>query len=218
MKKSIFVFIYSIILIFSVTQLAQALPYTFDMGGGSSVDTSGTNDVLQMYASVDPNLDSVIFSLNEGQSSGYFKFATLGTTESWINKDDLYPGQVTANVDFDNPDLFQAVGGTSVGFQGSFSFTQGWNLIWDDPVYVTTSDGLKFSIDLTDVSYYSWFWQGPDGSANVYAKITLLSDPNGNPSSVPDADIMWLLGPAFIALGVMGRKKSRSGFKTSPRT
>jgi len=36
--------------------------------------------------------------------------------------------------------------------------------------------------------------------------------------SVPDVDIMWLLGPAFIALGILGRKKSRSGFKTSSRT
>ena len=27
--------------------------------------------------------------------------------------------------------------------------------------------------------------------------------------SVPDAGIMWLLGPAFIALGILGRKKSR---------
>jgi hypothetical protein len=28
-------------------------------------------------------------------------------------------------------------------------------------------------------------------------------------TSVPDADIMWLLGPAFIALGILGRKKSK---------
>lgn len=28
-------------------------------------------------------------------------------------------------------------------------------------------------------------------------------------NSVPDADIMWLLGPAFIALGILGRKKAK---------
>jgi hypothetical protein len=32
------------------------------------------------------------------------------------------------------------------------------------------------------------------------------------PRSVPDADIMWLLGPAFIMLGLLGRKKSKEYF------
>ena len=31
-------------------------------------------------------------------------------------------------------------------------------------------------------------------------------------SSVPDADIMWLLGPAFIILGLLGRKKVKKEF------
>ena len=30
-----------------------------------------------------------------------------------------------------------------------------------------------------------------------------------NNNSVPDAGIMWLLGPAFIALGILGRKKAK---------
>lgn len=219
MKKKIFAFFCSMVLVFGIGRYVHATPYTFDMGGGSSVNTSGTNDVLQMYATVNPGLDGIVFTLNEGQSSNYFKFARIGTTEGWINKDDIIPGEIIANIDFDNPDLTQDVNGTSVGFKGCFSFTQGWNLIWNDPVYVETLDGLKFSIDLTDVGYSSWFWQGPDGYADVYAKINLISSPNGDPpSSVPDAGIMWLLGPAFIVLGILGRKKSRNGFKTSPRT
>jgi hypothetical protein len=31
-------------------------------------------------------------------------------------------------------------------------------------------------------------------------------------TSVPDADIMWLLGPAFIMLGLLGRKKGKKVF------
>jgi len=32
----------------------------------------------------------------------------------------------------------------------------------------------------------------------------------GSSSSVPDANIMWLLGPAFIMLGLLGRKKAKN--------
>jgi len=217
MRKNLFVFCCAILLTLTLVRIAQATPYKFDMGADSSVDTSGTNSVLEMFAEVNPALDDIFFSLNAGESKDNIYFATFGTDESWINKDDIIPGEVTANVDFDNPDLTQAINGTSVGFKAFFAFIQGWNLFWDDPVFVETNDGLKFSIDLTDVSYDSWCWQGPDGSADVYAKITLISEPDADPSSVPDADIMWLLGPAFIALGWFGRKKSRSSFKTSPQ-
>jgi hypothetical protein len=210
MKKRLFVCLCALVLTFGMVRFAQALPYDFDMGGNSSVDTSGTNDVLQMYANVNPILGNIGFSLDIGQSSNYIYFATFGTTEGWINRDDINPGDITAKVDFDNPNLLQAIEGTSVGFTGGFSFIQGWNIKWNDPVYVETVDGLKFSIDLTNVGYSSWFWQGPDGEADVYAKITLISESNANLSSVPDAGIMWLLGPAFIALGLLGRKKNRT--------
>ena len=197
-------------LTFGLVRLAQALPYEFELGSGSWINTTGTNSALQLYAIVNPDLDNISFSLSEGESSS-FKFATVGTTESWINDDDLKPKTITAHLDFDSPDhVSDIISGTSVGYTGILSFTQGWNLKWNDPILVETNDGLKFSIDFTDVGYYSLLWQGPSSSADVYAKIKLISEPNSNsdpPRSVPDADIMWLLGPAFIALGLLGRKK-----------
>ena len=209
MTKRLFIICCAIVLTFSVVQFAQATQYTFNMGAGSSVDTSGTNSVLQMFAVINNSgLDSEIFSLNAGETSNPIYFATIGTTETWINDDDIIPGSITAHVDFDNPDLTPAIGGTSLGFTGFFSFTQGWNLIWNDSGTFSTPDGLEFSIDLTDVGYYSWLWQGPDGSADVYAKITLISEPGDDPpSSVPDAGIMWLLGPSLIVFGLFSRKK-----------
>lgn len=180
--------------------LANATPYTFDMGAGSSVDTSGTNSVLQMYANINSNLDDVLFSLNEGESNNFY-FATIGTTESWINDDDLNPGVVTAYVDFDNPDLIQSIGGTSVGFSGIFHFIQGWNLTWNDPVVVDFGNGGQFSIELADVGYDSWFWQGPDGSADVYATVTL------NTAPVPEPSTILLIGTGLLGIIGFGRKR-----------
>jgi hypothetical protein len=209
MVKRLFAVFFAMVLTFGVVQFAHATAYTFDLGTGSSVDTSGTNSVLQTYAIVNPNLGNITFPLDVGQTSAPIYFATIGTTESWINSDDVNPGTVTANIVFDIPSLSQNIEGTSVGFTGFFSFIQGWNLIWNDPVYVETADGLKFSIDLTDVGYASWFWQGPDGTACVYARIKLICNPGDSPSSVPDAGILWLLGPAFIALAILGRKRAK---------
>ncbi|UCF92195.1 MAG: hypothetical protein JSW39_28680 [Desulfobacterales bacterium] len=206
MKRKLSAYCGAVILILGLVGFAHALPYEFDMGK-SWVDISGTSDVLQMYAEVNPNLQNVTFTLSAGQSSGDIFFATFGTTETWINDDDVIPGNVRAYVDFDDPNLTQAVGGTSVGFAGSFEYTQGWSLIWNnDPVFVDFGDGGRFSIALSDVGYQSWWWQGPDGKADVYARITLISEP-GSGQSVPDASIMLLLGPSLIVLGLFSRRE-----------
>jgi hypothetical protein len=174
--------------------------YTFDMGSGSTVDTSGTNGVLRLDAVVNPNLGQIFFDLGVGQTSAPFLFATIGTTETWINNDDLQPGAVTAIVDFDSPDLTQLIGGTSIGFSASFEFVQGWSLKWNDPVGISPGSGLDFSVDLSDVSYSSWFWQGPDGKADVFATVTL--------NAVPIPAAAWMLGSGLVALMALKRRKS----------
>ena len=126
--KKLLVFLTAMLLVFGVVGMASATPYTFDMGAGSWVDTSGTNDSLKMYANVNSGLDDINFPLNEGESYNFY-YATIGTTEGWINSDDLNPGDLTAYVDFDNPDLVEAIGGTSIGFSCLWGFKQGWNLV-----------------------------------------------------------------------------------------
>ena len=61
--KKLLVFLCAILLVFGATGIAGATPYTFDMGADSSIDTSGTNAVLAMYAILNPNLDDIIFSI-----------------------------------------------------------------------------------------------------------------------------------------------------------
>ena len=203
MKKFLF-FFSTVMLVLVMVGNASAIPsYTFDMGANSWIDTSGTNDALEMYANVNSNLDDIIYTLQEGESKTFY-FATLGTTETWINKDDLNPGTLTAYVDFDNPDLVQAIGGTSVGFTGLFHFRQGWNLTWEDPVIVDFGNDGQFQIELSDVGYSSWFWQGPDGSADVFATVSL----NSAPAPVPEPATVLLLGIGLFGIGGYGRKRS----------
>ena len=149
---------------------------------------------------MNPNLDNIVFDLGVGETSAPFKFAQIGTRETWINNDDLQPGAVTAFVDFDSPDLTQSIGGTSIGFSGFLEFAQGWSLRWNDPVRITPGSGLDFSVALSDVSYSSWFWQGPDGKADIFATVTL--------NAVPIPAAAWMLGSGLVALAALKRRKS----------
>ena len=153
-----------------------------------------------MYAVVNPDLDDIFFNLEGGQSQSFY-FATIGTTESWINRDDIEPGAITTFVDFENPDLLQALYGSSVGFSSLWHFLQGWNLTWDDPVNIVLSSGLDFSVELSDVGYRSWFWQGPDGTADVYATVTL--------NAVPIPPAIILLGSGVLGLAAVRRRMKR---------
>ena len=84
--------------------------------------------------------------------------------------------------------------------------------IWQNLGIATTSDPY-YSPLVSDIFYYLDF-------SSILDSIWLAESPAdgyaGGSSgksqdylvSVPDADIMWLLGPAFIMLGLLGRKKS----------
>jgi hypothetical protein len=206
----ILVFLCTMSLIFGFAGIATATPmsYEFQMGDDSYIDTSGTADPgLVMWAHVYSQVHELVFTLNEGESKT-FLFARIGTHEDWINDDDLEPGEIIAYVDFDDPDITKAIPGTTVGFAGWFHFFQGWSLVWDDVEPIQFGDGGLFSLDLTDASYRSGFWLGPDGLcgnayANVYATVTLEKAPN----PIQEPATMLLLGSGLIGLGFLGRKR-----------
>jgi hypothetical protein len=213
--KRLFTILCALTLTCAISNPSGAASFMFYMGDNSSVDTSKTNDVLQLEAVLNDKLDDLSFDLEEGKSETFY-FATFSTDETWIDDDDLNPGTVTAYVDFDNPELQQAIGGTSIGFSAFFHFIQGWNLSWENPVEVNfgPQESGQFIVGLSDVSSFSWFWMGPDDSclaANVYATVTLNSAP------VPIPSAAWLLGSGL--LGLLGlRRKNKSSFPSEPLT
>jgi hypothetical protein len=206
----ILVFLCTMSLIFGVAGISTATPmsYEFQMGDDSYIDTSGTADPgLVMWTTVYSSVHNMVFPLNEGESKT-FLFARIGTHEDWINDDDLVPSDITAYIDFDVPDITGEIPGTTVGFAGSFHFFQGWSLVWEDVDPIEFGIGGLFSLELTDASYRSGLWLGPDGLcgnayANVYATVTLEKAP----SPIPEPATMLLLGSGLIGLATFGRKK-----------
>jgi hypothetical protein len=68
MRKNLFaVFLCAgMLLFFGLNTMAGAM--SFDMGSGSWIDTSGTNSVLELEAYMNPNLNSINFDLDPGES------------------------------------------------------------------------------------------------------------------------------------------------------
>ena len=123
-----------------------------------------------------------------------FHFATIGTTESWVNpgEDDTNPGKLIATLDFDNPDLEEGVVGASLGVSLFFGTVQGWDVTWEGPVEVSFGDGGKFSISLSNASYRGLL--SPAGTDCVDATVTLIAEP------VPLPGAVWLLGSGLLFL------------------
>ena len=193
---------------FAAASASMALPIDFEMGNGSWIDTSNTVAALELWAQVYPSVGSEAFSLNPGESYT-FLFAQVGTNESWINADDLALSSVTAHLDFDVPTLVGSVPGFSAGFSGLFQYTQGWTLTWNDPVLVNFGGDGLFTIELSDATYSSGFWMGPnggpcgDGYADIYATVTLIDGPSITPfDPIPEPATMSLLGLGLAGLAL----------------
>lgn len=194
---------------------AMATPYTFEMGDASSIDVSKTTQGLTMWAEIYQSVSSQAFLLDPGESFS-FKFAHMGTHESWINEDDLKAMEVTAYMDFDLPDITQDISGESTGFSGKFEFKQGWQVIWDDPVYVDFGNGGRFAIELSDATFSSSMWTGPhgpcwsEGDADIFATVTLETAPSPTTAPVPEPATAVLLGLGVGLLGITRLKRKKA--------
>ncbi|MDY0360361.1 MAG: PEP-CTERM sorting domain-containing protein [Desulforegulaceae bacterium] len=200
-------FLLSFILVINV----YSASYDFLMGEGSYIDISGTQNFLEFHSIVNPKLTGFGFTLNEGESRE-IKFGKVWTEEKWINDDDICSGIIKAYLDFDSPELIQAVGGTSIGFEaGFFNCIEGWRLNWNNPEPISFGNGGLFSIILYDLKFESLC--GPDGcflnpgKKFVFAEIELIKAPIAH-SPEPSTMILFGLGLLCFA-GLASGKKFR---------
>lgn len=91
----------------------------YDFGPGSYVDLSGTDSNLQMQAYINPNLDSVAFNLEVGQSNSFW-YGNFWTRESRIDPADKRVSNTNAYLDLFNGYLLARVPGQSFGFSTAY--------------------------------------------------------------------------------------------------
>ena len=202
MKRFLKVMVVLAATLFVIGSAGSASAFLFELGANSSVDVSGTMSALEMYANLNGDLDSYSFDLQVGESSDWFLFGTFGTTESWVNDDDLVPGIILATLDFDNPDLAQAGPGQAVGHSCLAGLFQGWDLTWDGPITMNFGNGGVLEITFSDAGFDGVL--SPAGSADVYAQIKFITEPTGIVTPLPGA--VWMLGTGLIGLIGLRRK------------
>ena len=110
------------------------------------------------------------------------------------------PGTVTAHVNFVNPDITQAVGGTSIVLLVLLDFLSRYGkLTWNDPVLVDYANGGQFTIELSDATHRNGFLERTGRLRWITGTITHNSTP------VPEPSALLLLGPALLGLLCPGR-------------
>jgi hypothetical protein len=189
--KKILVVVFAIGFIASFSSIASAVgTYTFDMGGSSSVVLNTAPQYLTPTAVVNPNLGSMPnFTLNEGEFYE-FDFAVIGVAGDNVNGLAETSRPATANIDFDNPDLIQAIGGNTVGFEGASNqkFDDTWEIVWTSPVTVAFGNGGSMTVSLSNLTGMDMPSEG-----TVKARVTLNTAPTGTANPVPEPASMVLM-------------------------
>ncbi len=162
---------------------------------------SGLGTWGDISASLASDLDSQIFTLNDGDTMevDFFTFTASGV--SWA---EAYT--VEATLAFDSP-IVGSSSGSGSGTFGTFrGFLSGGTLTWDPstlPDVFVDSIGNSFSIDFESGSTI-----GFGDTATVHAYIT---NNGGGTEPVPEPATMLLFGTGLLGLVGYNRKRSQKG-------
>lgn len=202
----------TVLLIMLMLVGAASAAMTYNIGAGSSIDVHSVDPGLRMGASINPGLDSLSYTLAEGESSEWFTFATVWPEEGWVNfspgdDDDIQPKTATAYLDLDSPAGLYSISGETVG-----TIIQNWQITWDSPVLYGFGNGGQFQIEMCGASATVWMLDPPSlNTADVCARITHISDSSdggGGDDVIPAPGALLLASLGGLGVSLLRTRRS----------
>ena len=185
---------------------AAATPLHYEISGGS-VSALASDPGLVVSTSIASGLSGTDFTLDDGESSGWFNFFKIWTNETHVNGDDLLYTPITATLMFSDPLANAEVTGVTFGASILWGAGQWGRVEWDGPAVVTLGD-RTFSVRLSDETFNGGIFgldEGKKHGAVVKAKIVQVSS---TATPVPDAaSSILLLGLGLVSFGLIRRLK-----------
>lgn len=209
--KTAALFLIGFLLLAGLAGKAQAVTFTLDDFDVTAYNPPSSGDGLAIEWEVARSLSlPESFDLELNQSATFALF-DIWTPETSVNKDDLTPQDITVAMYFSAPPppFSGEVTGDTSGNRLFCGLLQYGAVEWDGPVtyYFGPHGDGELLVTLSDETF-NWglfgLWPGECLGGTVEATFTLVKT-----ASVPDASLFLLLGPALLALGSFGRKRTQ---------